>query len=87
MTGANSNDGATTVDSVDLSVPNQVTVVTSTLNGTSGAGFLTKMFASALNAPPVTVGATRYSRGDRALGGATAFPLAISRLPVRPLGG
>src|SRR6476620_4978697 len=30
MTAANSNDGATTVDSVDLSVPNQVTVATST---------------------------------------------------------
>ena len=77
MTGGNSNDGATTVDSVDLSVPNQVTVVTSTLNGTSGAGFLTKMFASALNAPPVTVGA-RATAVIEPLGGATAFPLAIS---------
>ena len=77
MTGGNSNDGATTVDSVDLSVPNQVTVVTSTLNGTSGAGFLTKMFASALNAPPVTVGA-RATAVIEPIGGATAFPLAIS---------
>lgn len=77
MTGGNSNDGATTVDSVDLSVPNQVTVVTSTLNGTSGAGFLTKMFASALNAPPVTVGA-HATAVIEPIGGATAFPLAIS---------
>ena len=62
---------------MDLSVPNQVTVVTSTLNGTSGAGFLTKMFASALNAPPVTVGA-RATAVIEPIGGATAFPLAIS---------
>lgn len=77
MTAGNSNDGATTVDSVDLSIPNQVTVATSTLNGTSGAGFLTQLFASALNAPPVTVGA-RATAVIEPLGGATAFPLAIS---------
>ncbi|MET1153773.1 pilus assembly protein TadG-related protein [Arthrobacter sp.] len=77
MTAGNSNDGATTVDSVDLSVPNQVTVVTSTLSGTSGEGFLTKMFASALNAPPVTVGA-RATAVIEPIGGATAFPLSIS---------
>ncbi|WP_427129823.1 pilus assembly protein TadG-related protein [Pseudarthrobacter sp. S9] len=77
LTGPNSNDGATTVDSVDLSVPNQVTVATSTLNGSNGAGFLTKLFASALNAPPITVraGATASIAPP---GGATAFPLAIS---------
>lgn len=75
LSGPNSNDGATTVDSVDLSVPNQVTVVTSTLNG--GSGFLTNLFAGALNAPPVKVraGATAaFSPPD----GATAFPLAFS---------
>lgn len=77
LTGPNSNDGASRVDSVDLSVPNQVTVVTSTLNGTTSAGFLTKMFASALNAPPVTVGA-RATAAIEPVGGATAFPLAIS---------
>ena len=84
MTGGNSNDGATTVDSVDLSVPNQVTVVTSTLNGSNA--FLTKMFASALNAPPVTVRA-RATAAIEPIGGATAFPLAILGLPVRPLRG
>lgn len=75
MTAANSNDGATTVDSVDLSVPNQVTVATSTRSGSNG--FLTKMFASALNAPPATVGA-RATAAIEPIGGATAFPLAIS---------
>ncbi|WP_346959852.1 pilus assembly protein TadG-related protein [uncultured Arthrobacter sp.] len=77
MTPGNSNDGATTVDSVDLSVPNQVTVVTSTLNGTSGAGFLTKMFASALNAPPVTVHAAATAAVAPPTSG-SGFPLAIS---------
>lgn len=75
MTGGNATDGATTVDSVDLSVPNQVTVATSTRSGSNG--FLTKMFASALNAPPVTVGA-RATAVIEPIGGATAFPLAIS---------
>ncbi|MGY3378833.1 Flp pilus assembly protein TadG [Arthrobacter sp. TE12231] len=77
LSGANSNDGATAVDSVDLSVPGQVTVVTSTVNGSNGAGFLTKMFASALNAPPVTVraGATASMAPPNAGSG---FPLAIS---------
>ena len=60
---------------MDLSVPNQVTVVTSTRSGSNG--FLTKMFASALNAPPVTVRAAATASID-AIGGATAFPLAIS---------
>src|SRR6476469_520832 len=35
LSGPNSNDGATTVDSVDLSVPNQVKVVTSTRSGSN----------------------------------------------------
>ena len=77
LSGPNSNDGATTVDSVDLSVPMEVTVVTSTRNGTSGAGFLTKMFSSALNAPAVTVGA-HATAAIEPIGGAEAFPLAIS---------
>ncbi|WCI08476.1 pilus assembly protein TadG-related protein [Arthrobacter sp. OVS8] len=75
LSGPNSNDGATTVDSVDLSVPNQVTVTTSTLSGSNT--FLTKMFASALNAPPATVRAFATAVVDP-VGGATAFPLAIS---------
>ncbi len=42
LSGPNSNDGASTIAEVDLSVPNQVTVATSTRNGSSGAGFLTQ---------------------------------------------
>lgn len=76
LAGPNSNDGASAVDSVDLSVPGKVKVVTSTL-GSNGAGFLTKLFASALNAPPATVraGATASWTPPR---GGSAFPLAIS---------
>jgi hypothetical protein len=77
MTGPNSNDGATAVDSVDLSVPNQVKVVTSTLNGSNGAGFLTKMFAAALNAPPVKVRANAVASMSPPNSG-SGFPLAIS---------
>ena len=76
LSGPNSNDGATAIDSVDLSVPNQVTVRTSTLSS-SGAGFLTKMFASALNAPPATVGA-HATASIESPPGATGFPLAFS---------
>ena len=75
LSGGNSNDGVSTVDSVDLSVPDQVKVVTSTRSGSNG--FLTKMFASVLNAPPVTVRAGATASIE-AIGGATAFPLAIS---------
>jgi hypothetical protein len=76
LSGPNSNDGATAIDSVDLSVPHQVTVRTSTRSG-SGAGFLTKLFASALNAPPVTVGA-HATAAMEAPPGAKGFPLAFS---------
>jgi hypothetical protein len=77
MAGPNSNDGASAVDSVDLSVPNQVKVVTSTLNGSNGAGFLTKMFAAALNAPAVTVRANAIAKyGNKSAG--SGFPLALS---------
>lgn len=75
LSGANSNDGATNVDSVDLSVPRQVKVVTSTRSGSNG--FLTKMFASALNAPPATVRAAATAAIEP-IGSATAFPLAFS---------
>lgn len=75
MTAGNSNDGATAVDSADLSVPKQVTVATSTVNGPNG--FLTKMFASVLNAPPVTVGARATASMAPPTGG-SGFPLAIS---------
>ncbi|MGW9415114.1 Tad domain-containing protein [Arthrobacter cupressi] len=77
LANSNARDNASTVKSVDLSVANQVTVKTSTLDGTSGAGFLHKMFASALNTPPATVGATAVA-GLTFPGEGGAFPLAFS---------
>ncbi|SDI71046.1 Flp pilus assembly protein TadG [Arthrobacter cupressi] len=77
LANGNARDDASTVKSVDLSVANQVTVTTTTLNGTSGAGFLSKMFASALNAPPASVGA-QATAGLTFPGGGGAFPLAFS---------
>ena len=84
LTGANSNDGATTVDSVDLSVPRQVKVVTSTRSGANG--FLTKMFASALNAPPVTVRAAATASMDPPSGG-SAIPSGDLESLLQPLRG
>ncbi|WP_104136647.1 TadE/TadG family type IV pilus assembly protein [Arthrobacter sp. ZGTC131] len=55
LANANSNDGQSNVAEVDLSVENQVTVRTTTESGSNS--FLTNMFASALDAPPVAVGA------------------------------
>lgn len=55
LANANSNDGQSKVAEVDLTVANQVTVRTTTQSGSNS--FLTKMFASALDAPAVTVGA------------------------------
>ncbi len=76
LANGNARDGKSAVDSVDLSVANRVTVRTSTING-SGGGFLNKMFASALNAPPATVGASATA-GLTFPGGNGAFPLAFS---------
>lgn len=75
LSGGNSNDGATNVDSVDLSVAKQVTVVTSTRSGSNA--FLPKLFASALKAPPVKVGAHATASMAPPTGG-SSFPLAIS---------
>ncbi|BCW55406.1 MULTISPECIES: pilus assembly protein TadG-related protein [unclassified Arthrobacter] len=75
LAGPNSNDGSTDVTSVDLSVPNKVTVATATRNGSNA--FLTKMFASALNAPPVRVGA-HATASFFPPGSGSGFPLALS---------
>ncbi|MET3809526.1 pilus assembly protein TadG-related protein [Arthrobacter sp. UYEF3] len=75
LSGPNSNDGVSAVDSANVS-NGQVKVVTSTL-GTNGAGFLTKMFASALNAPPATVRAGATAAWTPPSSG-SGFPLAIS---------
>lgn len=77
LADSNSNDGSSNIFEVDMSVSNEVTVRTTTRDGTSGAGFLSKMFASALNAPPATVGAHATAALEFPSGG-SAFPLAIS---------
>ncbi|MEV7998418.1 TadE/TadG family type IV pilus assembly protein [Pseudarthrobacter oxydans] len=78
LADSNSNDNKTTVQSVDLSVAGQVTVTTSTKNGNTGAGFLSKMFASALNAPPVTVGATATAKWLYPSKGVTVLPITFA---------
>lgn len=74
LANTNSNDAASKAV-VDLTVPGQVTVTTSTINGSSS--FLTNLFASALNAGPVTVGA-QATAGSMPPGGGSGFPLALS---------
>lgn len=74
LANSNSNDAASTA-SVDLSVASQVTVTTSTKNGSSS--FLTNLFANALNAGPVTVGA-QATAGSVIPGSGSGFPLALS---------
>jgi hypothetical protein len=76
LANSNANDASSNLYEVDLSA-NEVTVRTTTRNGSNGEGFLSKMFASALNAPPATVGA----HATAALtfpGSGSGFPLAIS---------
>ncbi|WP_461164816.1 pilus assembly protein TadG-related protein [Arthrobacter sp. R4-81] len=73
---ANANDSSSNLVDVDItSVPNQVTVRTTTQEGTSGS--LRQMFASALDAPPVTVGAYATAIVSPPSGG-SGFPLALS---------
>lgn len=74
LANSNSNDAASSA-SVDLSVPGQVTVTTSTKNGSSS--FLTNLFANAINAGPVTVGA-QATAGVGVPGSGSGFPLALS---------
>lgn len=78
LANSNSNDSKSTVQSVDLSVPGQVTVTTSTKDGITNAGFLTKMFASALNAPAATVGATATAKWMYPTKGITVLPLTFA---------
>ena len=78
LANSNANDGASTVKSVDLSVPGQVTVTTTTKDGTTGAGYLSKMFASALNTGPVTVGAQATATFGGPGSGPATLPLAFA---------
>lgn len=74
LANSNSIDAASTA-AVDLTVPTQVTVTTSTKNGSSS--FLTNLFANAINAGPVTVGAQAVA-GFGVPGSGSGFPLALS---------
>lgn len=78
LANSNSNDNKSTVQSVILSVPGEVTVTTSTKDGTTNAGFLSKMFASALNAPAATVGATATAKWLYPTKGITVLPLTFA---------
>lgn len=74
----NANDGASALSgSVEMDVAGQWTVRTTTENGESGAGFLSRMFASALDVEPATVGAYATA-GLEPVGSASGFPLALS---------
>lgn len=78
LADSNSNDAKSTVQSVDLSVAGQVSVTTSTKDGTTNAGFLSKMFASVLNAPAATVGATATAKWLYPTKGISVLPLAFA---------
>lgn len=79
LANANSNDGSSSA-SVILG-PGRVTVRTQTADG-KGGGFLTKMFASALNAGPVSVGANATAVWEAAATG--AFPLVFDQCQITP---
>lgn len=78
LANSNSNDDKSTVQSVDLSVAGQVSVTTSTRDGSTNAGFLGKMFASVLNTPPATVGATATAKWLYPTKGVSPLPLAFA---------
>lgn len=75
LANANSNDGVSDA-AVDLSVAGQVTVTTSTRNGSNS--FLAKMFASALDAGPVTVGATSTAAWGSPGSGPATLPITFA---------
>jgi hypothetical protein len=75
LANGNANDGDANVAEVDLSVHDQVTVRTTTQNGSSSV--LAKLFASALDAPAVSVGA-HATASIEVPGSGAGFPLALS---------
>lgn len=77
LADSNANDSSSSLYDVDLSVVDQVTVRTTTRDGNTGAGFLSKMFADALDAPPATVGA-HATAAVEPLSAGNGFPLALS---------
>lgn len=87
LANGNARDGVSNVLSVDLSIAGQVTVKTSTIDGTTNAGFLSKMFASALNTEPVTVGATATAQWGGPLTGPAALPIVFAPCQIDPTSG
>lgn len=79
LANANSNDDASEVREIDTSELGKVTVTTSTKDGTSGAGFLSKLFASALTvAAPATVGAVSTASWGGPLIGPASLPMTFA---------
>jgi Flp pilus assembly protein TadG len=77
LVNGNANDASSNLYQVDLSVKDKVTVRTTTRDGSNGEGFLHRMFSSALDAPPATVGAHATAAVLFPTRG-SGFPLAIS---------
>lgn len=78
LANQNSKDGVSRVRFVDLSVAGQVTVSTSTVNGSNGSGFLSKLFANALNTPDVGVGAQATAKWLYPTRGRSILPLTFA---------
>ena len=75
LANANANDGASDVKSVVIS-GDKVTVTTTTRNGSSS--FLSKLFANALSAGPVSVGATSTASWGAPGAGPAALPITFA---------
>lgn len=78
LANQNSKDGVSRVRFVDLSVAGEVTVSTSTINGSNGSGFLSKLFANALSTPDVSVGATATAKWEYPTRGRSILPLTFA---------
>ncbi|CAH0164142.1 hypothetical protein SRABI26_01027 [Arthrobacter sp. Bi26] len=78
LANQNSKDGVSRVRFVDLSVPFEVTVSTATVNGTNGSGFLSKLFANALDTPDIGVGATATAKWEFPTRGRSILPLTFA---------
>ncbi|MEK0153477.1 pilus assembly protein TadG-related protein, partial [Arthrobacter oryzae] len=78
LVNQNSKDGVSNVRFVDLSVPGEVTVSTSTVNAANGSGFLSRLFTNALNTPDVGVGATATANWLYPTRGRSILPLTFA---------
>jgi hypothetical protein len=78
LANQNSKDGVSRVRFVDLSVAGEVTVSTSTINGSNGSGFLSKLFANVLNTPDISVGAKATAKWLYPTRGRSILPLTFA---------